>query len=162
VNSKASWRLRGRMREVGEVVRASSSLRAAARQLGVNVSTISRLVQAGKVPKPAGPRRREAADSVSEDQAEQGFSEWVRATYVLTPVEEARLDLAQRALDLARTGETPAVRLAAMREFRSAVTELRLPADEGEGHGISTRSGAAGVSSGGSRPGGLRALARTS
>ncbi len=139
MQDKVSWHLRNKLGEVQAAVASTRSLRAAARQLGVSPSSVSRLVQSGKVTKPAV-RPRPVAELPSSSN--ESFEVWARHTFDLTRAEDQLVSLAQQALDLARTGETPAIQLAAMKEFRALLKDLSLPAEGGAyGHNQTTRGG---------------------
>jgi hypothetical protein len=129
--SKPTWRFT--RRQIAEAVASAPSLRAAARRLGCNVSTVSRAVKAGKAAAPdRGPRERPGADAAVTPPVagnEPGaFEAWAVSRYVLSRVEHELVKLADRALVLAHNpAETPAVRLAATREYRALATALALP-----------------------------------
>jgi hypothetical protein len=130
--AKRPWAMRGRQREIAEAVRTSGSLRKAAAKLGVHVSTVSRLVKAGKVPGRPGPK---PSPSPPASGAEPGsFSEWAHTVYALTEAEAELVALAQLARDIAHDGTQPAaVRIGAAGRFQAIVKQLQLPPEETHG-----------------------------
>jgi hypothetical protein len=117
--------------DVAGIVAASPTLTAAARRLGVNRSSLHRWIVSGKVPRP-GRRRSLAVNATngpqpSELQTPEAWAEAVREAYELTGTELVVLDLAVRALEMARDntqkGELP---LAAMARFQQLVRQLDL------------------------------------
>jgi transposase-like protein len=126
--SKGSWKLRGLAAEAAEAVRTSSSLRMAARKIGVSPSTLTRAVKAGRLPAPGRPRRDPAVTPPAPPADASSFSEWAAQTFDLTPAEAELVDLAQEALTLARDlSLAPPVRLAAMTQFRACLKDLQFP-----------------------------------
>ncbi len=127
--------------EANEAIRTSPSLRAAARRLGLNVSTLSRAIKVGTL---AGPRRPGVVVTgrapVRAPGPGQTFEGWAEATFDLTVAELALVKLAQQALDLAADrGQPASVQLAAMAQFRASIKDLRLPVeDEHHGHAEET------------------------
>jgi transposase-like protein len=129
--SKGSWKLRGLAAEAAEAVRTSSSLRMAARKIGVSPSTLTRAVKAGRLPAPGRPRRDPAVTPPVPPAAGSAFAEWAHATYTFTHAEGELVDLAQTALDLARDTALPAaVRLTAMAQYRACLRDLKLPDED--------------------------------
>jgi hypothetical protein len=118
-------------REAAAAVAEARTLGEAARRLGVNRSTVSRWVKAGKLTRPGREPRPDATVPATPpvSGAEAGaFEAWARARYVLSRTEQELVRLADAALVLAHgPAETTAGRLAAMREFRNLVTALNLP-----------------------------------
>lgn len=132
---KPSWKLRALGAEAAAIVAAAPSLREAARQLGVNVSTISRHVKAGRLPTPG---RRPASVDTKGRQPKRDrrgtFIEWACSRYEFSRAELEIVVNAQAALDLAGAKSQPAaVRLSAMREYRACLRDLKLPPDVEEG-----------------------------
>jgi excisionase family DNA binding protein len=128
--TKRTWKLRS-LPHAAKVLGECGSLREAARQLGVNVSTLSRAIREGRLPAPArGPRRRANAP----EPGAQSFRNWAVATYELSPAELELVALAQHALDLAHDpAQKPGVRLAAMAQYRASLRGLNLPEEEPNG-----------------------------
>ncbi len=111
--------------DVGAVISSAKSLTDAARQLGVDRSTIHRWIVAGKAPKPGG--RSTPLTAAGSRQAPETWARAVRRAYQLDVTEQALVDLATRALTLARDEKTtPAARLAAMGRFQALVKQLNL------------------------------------
>lgn len=125
------------MPEAADVVRRSPSLRAAARTLGVNVSTLSRAVKTGALRRTNSPPA--AATIPDEDQPHvepTTFRAWALSTFEFTRDELELVEIAQAALDMAHDPAAHGnLRLAAMREYRAARRDLNLPAPEGDKHG---------------------------
>jgi hypothetical protein len=142
---KRTWKLRTRP-DAAAVIAESGSLREAARRLGMNVSTLSRAVKAGRLPAPtrgSGPIRRPAALApvapvAPPDEAAppRTFQEWALATFELTEAERALVAMAQAARDLAHDPAQPATtQLSAMAQFRACLKDLRLPTEDAQyGH----------------------------
>jgi hypothetical protein len=131
MREKASWRFT--KAEIAAAVASAPSLRAAARQLGCNVSTISRAVKGGKVAAPARGLRERPGTNTAPTPPTSGtepgaFEGWAVSRYVLSRVEHELIKLADRALVTAHDpAETTTGRLAAAREFRALVVALNLP-----------------------------------
>ena len=130
--SKQTWKLNS-MDEVTAAIATTPSLRQAAAKLGVNVSTISRLVKAGRVSGRQGrPPRSTAAPPLSD--ARHTPTEWaaaVRTTFELSATEDQMVTLACEALTIARSVEArPSDRLHAMQRFASLVKQLGLPQED--------------------------------
>jgi len=134
-HTKQTWRLRG-LPDAAEAVRRAPSLRAAARQLGVAPSTLSRAVKDGRLPAPGRARARQ--DTAETPTIYATFAAWARGTYQLTRAEDELIDLAQQALDLSRDPAASAtVRLQAAGRYQSILKDLQLP-QEDVGHGDAT------------------------
>jgi hypothetical protein len=145
--------------DAAAVVRAARSITAAARQLGVGRCTIHRWIEAGKVPRPGGrhgiasPKRhvgpaRPAAvadlavgeavpETTGEPASGDEASSWARSVrdqYDLTATEQMLVDLAERALTLARDSASRSeVQLAAMARFQQLVRQLNLERELADG-----------------------------
>jgi transposase-like protein len=111
--------------DVAGVVAAAPSLSAAARQLGVNRSSLHRWMANGKVPRPASrPRGTPATDAGCSPEH---WAVAVRQAYELTATEQRLVDLAVEALTMARDAAKPeTVRLAAMGRYQRLVQQLNL------------------------------------
>lgn len=130
--SKRSHKLRG-LGDAGAVVAAASSMAEAAKQLGVERSTIWRWVKAGKVPPPGGSAPAPVAAAVLRgEQTPEGWATDVRKVRTLTATEDALLELAIKALHLAVEHVHPMVQLSAMTRFQALVKQLRLDGAEAE------------------------------
>lgn len=123
-------------RDVQAVIDAAPSLAAAARQLGVDRSTLTRWFDSGKATRPGAAAKRPvkrtapAADpGVSAlPRDPDAWATWVRQTYILDPSESAVLDLAAMALQIAHDPDTAAaVKLQAAGRFTALRRELALP-----------------------------------
>jgi len=132
VTKKRTHKLKA-LGNVADVIRTSPSLKAAARQLGVDRSTIHRWIEAGKVPRPAqrrpSPLSKATRVSYLPDAmlTPAAWAEAVRTAYELSPTETMLLSLAEGALSLARDDAAkPETRLAAMGRYQALVKQLRL------------------------------------
>jgi hypothetical protein len=122
---KGSYKLRA-LGNVSEIIAAAPSNAAAASQLGVTRSTVYRWVRSGKVQAPARRQRRPAA-APGRHQSPEAWGRSVRRAYELTSTEVTLLDLAVRALTLARDEKVRAeVQLVAMGRFWQLVKALNL------------------------------------
>jgi hypothetical protein len=121
------------MPHAAAVTRDAPSLSAAAKALGVNVGTISRAVQRGDLPAPSAgqpPKRRTAGASASTADS---FEAWATGEFEFARQELELVHLAQGALDLWRDANaSPALRLAASKEYRACLKDLNLPVAEVE------------------------------
>jgi hypothetical protein len=126
---KQTWKLNS-MDEVAAAIATTPSLRQAAAKLGVNVSTVSRLVKAGRV---SGRQARlpRSTTAPPRNDAPHTPTEWaavVRTTFELSATEDQIVTLAGEALTIAQSVEArPSDRLHAMQRFASLVKQLRLP-----------------------------------
>jgi hypothetical protein len=108
-----------------------------ARAAAVNRSTAHRWVKAGLIPAPSG-RKRGPASSGQRGGGHvpavpEGWAAAVRARYDLDATEEARVELAEGALGLARdVSLRPADRLAAMGRFARLVQQIDLEVPDGQ------------------------------
>ena len=111
---------------VQQVVAKAPSLDAAAKQLGVNRSTLTRWMQQGKVARP----KSAPATTAPEIPAEaEGWKESVLANHLLSETDKTIIDVADDALRLSKQVEAPAiVRLSAMGRFAALVRQLNLEA----------------------------------
>ena len=139
VTAKRTWKFNAAAPGAAETMASAASCAAAARRLGLNRSTVTRLVRAGKLPAPGGRRNRVVVvDASSLDALEAvpatGWADVVRAQYALSATELTLVELADAALTLARdTALTPSVRLTAMSKFAWLVQQLHLEAvDDGK------------------------------
>lgn len=132
--------------QAARVIANAKTLTAAARQLGVNRSTLQRWIAAGKMAGPvAGGRRAKARHA-----GRFGSQQWARAirqAYELTPADKELLDMAVEARAIARdVGLTAQVRLAAMGRFAALVRQLNLQeASDGDGEVETTETPSASV-----------------
>jgi transposase-like protein len=135
--AKRTWRRRTIADDaIRDALRQSDSIAAAARQLGVNKSTLSRWVRAepGLHPSPAvstPAHEVPAAVQPAEAQTPESWKAWVLATFDASPTERVLLDLAVEALDMSRDLLLrPADRLAAAARFQSLIRQLNFPDPE--------------------------------
>jgi excisionase family DNA binding protein len=87
---KASHKLRA-LGDVAKVIAAAPSVSAAAKQLGVNRSTIHRWIEAGVAGRPSTRRRRRPGHKAPTSP--DAWVRWVRRTYDLSPTEITLLAL---------------------------------------------------------------------
>jgi hypothetical protein len=114
---------------VAVTVESAATVQAAADALGVNRSSVTRWIRAGKVPRPGGqrPSRRKGPVVAGPRQSPQDWAATIRRAYELSPTELQLVALAEAALTLARTEDArPADRLAAMSRYQSLVRQLEL------------------------------------
>lgn len=131
--TKRSHKLRS-MGDVQSVVSRSATLAEAAKTLGVDRSTLTRWLQAGKVqrgrqhPAPDTP----AARDIPVPPNPVSWAETVRTTYVLTDTDKKLVDLAERMLTLAEAdGDgSPLVKITATGRFQQIVKQLNLIDDK--------------------------------
>jgi transposase-like protein len=125
--------------DVAAVVNAAPSLAAAARQLGVDRSSVSRWIKAGKVTR----HQAAAAPSVqSETVPPESWAQWARDTYDLSATEHTLVDLTDRALTMARDpANSPEVQLKAMARFQALVRQLNLEQEPADGEVEKTTRG---------------------
>jgi hypothetical protein len=124
----------GALGDVAGIIAAAPSISEASRQLGVDRSTIHRWIQAGKAPRPSARRRRGLSAGAGPQQSPEAWARVVRRAYALSATEGGLLDLAVRALAMARDDSTkPETRLAAMGRYQQLVRQLNLESeDDGE------------------------------
>jgi hypothetical protein len=115
---------------VESIVAAAPSVAAAARQLGVDRSTVHRWISAGRVEQPSRRRRKVAGEPT---QPPASWAATIRLAYELSPTEDTLVDLAAQALSLTRDATAkPETRLAAMGRFQMIVRQLHLEEPDGE------------------------------
>ncbi len=121
--TKRTWRFQSLRGEATAVMASAPSYRAAAKALGVNLSTVVRWRQQGKVPAPGGRRGAAAGPPPSPE----GWAASVRSAYDLNATELELVGLAEAALALARDAQQPpAIRLNASSRYQSLVRQLDL------------------------------------
>lgn len=128
MGSKRTHKLRA-MGDVQAVIDRTPDLSAAARELGVDRSTITRWMQAGKVKaKPAVELKEGKAPPPAPTATDwRGWAEAVRDAYALSPTDHQLVALAARALELAyATDSKPVVQLMSMARFAALVKQLNL------------------------------------
>ena len=137
--NKRTWKWRGLLADASRAMAEAPSVSAAARQLGVDRSTLHRWARDGKIPRPTGRRRPSPPVSPNPPlRGEQPVSPatWaaaVRAAYVLNATEDTYIDLADEALTMARdTSLKPADRLAAMGRFSALVKQITFEVPDGD------------------------------
>lgn len=111
--------------DVQVVLNAAGNIAVAAKQLGVERSTLYRWIKAGKLTAPAGTQ----AGQIPAPGAEQTPEIWaaaVRETAALDGTGLALLTLARRALTMSKDEEDPKTRLSAMARFQQLVKQLSL------------------------------------
>jgi excisionase family DNA binding protein len=130
-----------KLRALGDVagtIAAARSIQDAARQLGVDRSTVHRWIASGKVSAPAAGRRtaRQSATTGTPGQRQtpESWARWVRRQYLLDATEQTLVGLTVDALRLARDESArPEVRLAATARAQSLIRQLKLEnAEDGE------------------------------
>lgn len=114
---------------VAEVIAKAPSVAAAARKLGVDRSTIHRWMEAGKAPRPAAQRTR-SEDAAKPCETPEAWASRVKRSTDLDDTGQVLLDLAVRALTLARTEKDPRIQLAAMGRYQLLVRQLFAATDE--------------------------------
>jgi hypothetical protein len=112
-----------------DVIAAAPSLSAAAKQLGVDRSTIHRWIESGKVKLPA--RRKKPGAKVSAPPSPttspDAWAAWVRETYELDSTGKVLVDLSVSALLMANdVTASRKDKLSAMGRFQQLVKQLNL------------------------------------
>lgn len=116
------------MGDVAAVLAAAPSLTAAAKQLGVDRSTIHRWIEAGKVPRPERSRPKAEELAPKPGQSPDEWLAWVTDTYKLEGTDLVLAELACKALKMT-TDKNPGVALAAMGRYQQLVRQLALEGD---------------------------------
>jgi excisionase family DNA binding protein len=133
---KRTWRFKSLSSDAAAVMSTAPSLRAAAKSLGVNKSTIFRWVKAGKLPAPIRGRVREERKteaSVTGTASQQSWAAVIRERYELDATETSLVRLAEMAERIASDPLQPAaVRLAAMGRFAQITKQLNFEVPNGE------------------------------
>jgi len=112
--------------DVQTVVNRAPTLDAAAKQLGVNRSTLTRWMQQGKVKRPGS---APAVVAPEIPATAEGWKDGVLKGHALSQTERTLVNVADEALRLALNPETPAfTRLSAMGRFAAIVRQLNLEA----------------------------------
>lgn len=127
MRSKRTHKLRA-MGDVQAVIDRTPDLTAAARELGVDRSTITRWLQAGKIKARPQVELREGKTAPPPPTAAT-WSEWapaVRDAYVLSATDQQLVALAAKALELAHDADKEVVQLMAMARFAALVKQLNL------------------------------------
>lgn len=121
--------------EAERLARLGLTPREIAERLGLNKSTVTRWIAAGKLPKRpesaprevAVPLPIEPAPPVLPNEPPERWAVLVRRTYALNATDDQLVTLAAAALTLARDPLTPSkVQLAAMARFQAIVKQLAL------------------------------------
>jgi transposase-like protein len=121
-----------RLGNIHERVAAAGSIAAAARELGVDRSTVFRWIKSGAVHPPG--RRRPPITTPTPDQPPADWVTAVRERYELSETEQVMADLAAGALSIARDEAQPAVvRLQAMARFAALVKQLDFESEDASG-----------------------------
>ena len=127
-SSKRTHKLRA-MGDVQAVINRTPDLTAAARELGVDRSTITRWLQTGKIQAKPGVSLREGKVAPPPPTAED-WTSWagaVRDAYTLSPTDLQLVSLAEMALQLAyASADKPVVQLQAMARYAALVRQLNL------------------------------------
>jgi hypothetical protein len=127
---KRTHKLRG-LANVAGIIAAAPSIQAAARQLGVDRSTVHRWIASGKAPRPSVRLRPSLSGGAGPRQSPEAWARVVRRAYALSATESALLDLAVRALAMARDDSAKAeTRLAAMGRYQQLVRQLNLESED--------------------------------
>lgn len=128
MGSKRTHKLRA-MGDVQVVINRTPDLTAAARELGVDRSTITRWLQTGKITAKTGAALREGK-TAPPPPTPADWREWaaaVRDAYTLSATDHQLVALAEMALQLAHSSDDkPMVHLAAMARFAALVRQLNL------------------------------------
>lgn len=127
MGSKRTHKLRA-MGDVQAVIDRTADLTAAARELGVDRSTITRWMQAGKIKAKPQVELREGKTPPPPPTA-TSWAEWapaVRDAYVLSPTDTQLVALAEKALALVYDEDKAVVQLMAMARFAALVKQLNL------------------------------------
>lgn len=128
--TKKTWKTRGMKAGIAQAMKTAPSITAAAKVLGVNRSTLHRLIKAGQAPpltkpvlRPVDPARIAELGA----QSPASLAETIRADYVLSAMEEALLGCACDALGMAQDVTLkPSDRLAASGRFARLIQQLDL------------------------------------
>jgi excisionase family DNA binding protein len=145
MEKKRTWKL-GMVRNAAPSVMASAkTVAAAARELGVDRSTVHRWIQAKKIPAPTGKAARlgkartAPGASVGRVQTPEEWAHGVEETYSLSGTERQLLALAVLARTMADDAAlAPAVRLQAAGRFAALVKQLNLETEEAHDGAIET------------------------
>jgi predicted ArsR family transcriptional regulator len=125
-----------RLRNVDAVIQQAPAPthKAAADALGVDVSTVRRHLKRSVSQQPARTRPRPPGRRRRRSMTARGWGAWVRRTYELTATEDGFVSLAVKMRLVAEDEQQPArLRVAASREYRALVAELKLEdPDDGE------------------------------
>lgn len=152
---KATHKLKVLQADATRVMTTATSVADAARKLNVSRQTIHTWLRAGKIQPPGGGRpRRRLGDSEPTTQPDVSVladvgtpADWaqrIRDVFDLDASEDALVDLAERALRLARDSATrPETQLAAMGRFAALVRQLNFE-QEASNDGEAAESAAAG------------------
>lgn len=111
--------------DVQGVLDAAGQIASAAKQLGVERSTLYRWIKAGKLKAPAGTHAGEIPPP-GQDQSPEEWAAHVRETAALDGTGLALLSLAARALTMAQNEPKPETQLSAMARFQQLVRQLSL------------------------------------
>lgn len=117
---------------VAAVIASAGSISAAAKQLGVERSTIYRWMKSGAVRVASRETSQPTAADIpvpSTAPAAETWEAWVRRTFALDATEEELLGLAVKALRLAHTEEKVSDQIAAMARYQQLVRQLNLNAE---------------------------------
>jgi transposase-like protein len=140
--------------DVAAVISAAPNIAAAARQLGVDRSSVSRWIKAGKIQRPVGvrlaapptnsPITARAGNAPQRERTSKGgsWARWVRRTYDLSATDETLVDLADRALAMARNAAVaPEVQLRATARYQALVRQLNLEQEPADGEAEKAQGG---------------------
>ncbi|MEX2122373.1 MAG: hypothetical protein WD795_00640 [Woeseia sp.] len=128
---KRTWKKRNLGPDrIREVVRTSATLSEAARTLGVDRSTLHRWMEADPALKEPIRDRQDAAKGATAAAQMLNPDQWaeqIESLYELSNTERVTLDLARRALEIARDEfAKPTERLTAMGRFQQLVKDLNM------------------------------------
>jgi hypothetical protein len=122
---KGSYKLR-QLGDVTEIIRSAPSIRAAAKRLGVNPSSVCRWIAEGKVAGPVSQRPVRPVPSL-RGRSPDAWRRWVRRRYELDGTDQVLLGLAVKAYKIADDPKSPsAIALAAMGRFAQLTKQLNL------------------------------------
>lgn len=111
--------------DVQKVLDAAGTIALAAKQLGVQRSSLYRWIKVGKLTAPAGTQAGEITPPGAE-QTPEAWAAAVRETAMLDGTGLALLMLAEKALTMSQVEEDPKTRLSAMARFQQLVKQLSL------------------------------------
>jgi hypothetical protein len=139
---KATWKMRSMAADVARAMSTAPNISAAARQVGVNRSTLHRLIKAGKIP-PLTRQRRPAVPSRPHTPPNSDPSDtWrqkVDKTHVLNATEMELAAMAERARRMAHNDAlAPVTQLQAMARYQALIKQLNLEDEPDHGQAPTT------------------------
>jgi hypothetical protein len=138
---KATWKMRSMAADVARAMSTAPNISAAARQVGVNRSTLYRLIKAGKIPPLTGRRRpvvQSRPPASPDGDPSETWRQKVDKAYVFNATELELASMAERARTMAHNDALkPETQLAAMGRYQQLIRQLNLE-DESD-HGKATQ-----------------------